>query len=111
MDPREHDPTNALISPGTTTGVQSRAAEPFTADYPVHWGARVHAVGANGEGCTELRDTRGDPERPIPLAQLNAKVGELLASVGVTERQSRELVETVSRLPDGHVADLGTVLP
>jgi len=34
MDPpREHDPTNALISPGTTTGVQSVALGPQAIGY------------------------------------------------------------------------------
>ncbi len=55
MDPpREHDPTNALISPGTTTGVQSPVA-----DRPGQTAQAVDHDGAEDRSDEEMTEHLG----------------------------------------------------
>jgi 2-methylcitrate dehydratase PrpD len=50
-------------------------APEYSARYPEHFGARVTA----GERSAELADARGDPERPMSAADIEAKARSLIA--------------------------------
>lgn len=59
--------------------VSCRVAEPFASAYPAHYGARVTAGGA----VAEVADAWGDPERPMGLADVEAKLRALVAWGGL----------------------------
>jgi 2-methylcitrate dehydratase PrpD len=63
----------------------------MTAAYPAHFGARV----ASESGEITLRDTLGDPERPLSEAGVVAKVRELMEWGGLASSAIDDIVRTV----------------
>lgn len=63
--------------------VALRADSGFDAHYPAHYGAQV-IVGLNDGSCLQatLRDTRGDPARPLPVSALREKARMLMDAGG-----------------------------
>jgi 2-methylcitrate dehydratase PrpD len=80
------------------------AADPaITARYPEHFGARVTAGGQ----VSEVADALGDPERPMTLAQIEAKARALIAYGGLGAREADLAVDLALNLPED---DPGTEL-
>jgi len=80
MDPpREHDPTNALISPGTTTGVQSAARSVLS-----------------GEARTDPKRATIEPLRAMTVARRSA----LMAQQAAWRQTGALLVNSPTRLRD-----------
>ena len=57
----------------------------ITARYPAHFGARVNGL--------ELADTRGDPERPVDLEAMLAKLRSLVAWGGLAPSEADRAAE------------------
>lgn len=80
----------------------------MTARYPAHFGARVRA----GEAYVELRNARGDPERPLDMTGIVAKARDLMTWTGIDTDSighTRELVLGASPdTPATEIADLLT---
>ena len=68
----------------------------FTARYPAHFGAKVTA----GRHSVSLRDTLGDPERPIDADAIVAKSDKLMKWGGVSGKRRRKLISLVMESDD-----------
>lgn len=78
------DPAIAAVRAHVTVG----ADEAMTARYPSHFGARL----TSAAGSATLIDTRGDPERPLPVDGVIAKARTLIAWGGLPEVEADRAV-------------------
>ncbi|WP_448582699.1 MmgE/PrpD family protein [Thermaurantiacus sp.] len=76
--------------------VSCTVAEPFASAYPAHYGARVSAGGA----VSEVADAWGDPERPLGVADVEAKL-RALAQWGGLGRDAAEAALQCCAAEDG----------
>ena len=85
----EPDAIAALADMRKLVAVEEDAA--FTAVYPAHFGARVRC----GAGEATLRDTLGDPERPLAEAGVMAKARALMEWGGISSAATDTAVRAV----------------
>ena len=80
--------------------VEVEALDEFTRAYPEHYGARVTLVLEDGRIVSHaVRDSLGDPERPVSIDALFGKARSLMAYGGVDEaRAQRVLGAAAARL-------------
>lgn len=74
-EPQDFEPAAIGGLAALRSQVQVRADPAISARFPAHYGARVNGL--------ELKDTRGDPERPVSEAQIVAKLRSLVAWGGL----------------------------
>lgn len=98
----EPDAIAALAEARSRISVEEDAA--FTAAYPGHFGARV----ASAAGEVTLRDTLGDPERPLSRDGLIAKAQALMQWGGLTPAMADAAISTV--LETDRVSDITALL-
>jgi 2-methylcitrate dehydratase PrpD len=81
--------------------VTVEASDTFSAAYPRHYGARVTLVLEDGrERSHTVRDSSGDPERPMPAQALFEKARNLMNYGGVDSARARGAIEAAQRLID-----------
>jgi 2-methylcitrate dehydratase PrpD len=74
-------------------------SDTFSADYPDHYGARVTLVLQDGREMSHtVRDSSGDPERPLHPDAVFRKARELMAYGGVAPARSDAVIEAAERL-------------
>lgn len=79
--------------------VRLRPSPAHDAAYPDHYGARVTLTLPGGERQShEVRDSLGDPERPMDSDALFAKAESLLAFGRVEPQRSREILDAAAAL-------------
>lgn len=98
----EPDAIAALAEARSRVSVQEDAA--LTADYPAHFGARV----SSAAGEVTLRDTLGDPERPLSRDGLIAKAQALMQWGGLSPAMADAAISTV--LETDRVSDITALL-
>jgi 2-methylcitrate dehydratase PrpD len=76
----------------------------FTSVYPAHFGARI----TSNTGEVTLRDTLGDPERPLSREGVIAKARELMAWGGISQSKAETAIRTV--LETDRVSDIAALL-
>jgi 2-methylcitrate dehydratase PrpD len=69
----------------------------LTAAYPAHFGATVKTE----DDSITLRDTRGDPERPLSRKGIIAKAQQLMMLGGLTQTNADHAVRTAFEDIDG----------
>jgi len=83
--------------------VTVQATDGFTQAYPDHYGARVTLVLEDGRTVSHVvRDSLGDPERPMPVEALFDKARALMTYGGVGEGRAQLVLDAaVAMLGDG----------
>ena len=80
--------------------VQEDAA--CTRAYPARYGARLVALGLDGrQRIIEVQTAKGDPENPLSEAELQAKALGLMGGAGLSESESRRILEATLALAHG----------
>ena len=88
--------------------VTVRADPRFTARYPAHFGASVTLGLADGASLSaDMPDALGDPENPLPAAQVAEKAMSLFAAAGLDDSQAAALRDAALALP--HAASARTL--
>nr|WP_237487142.1 MmgE/PrpD family protein [Pelagerythrobacter marinus] len=104
--PEDYEP-DAIADPELAAfraAVQVAEAPDITARYPAHFGARLTAGGET----VELADTRGDPERPLPVEGVLNKARSLIVWGGLPEREADRAIALA--LEGDSVADIVVML-
>ena len=79
--------------------VSVEASDTFSAVYPEHYGARVTLMLEDGRELSQaVRDSSGDPERPLHPDAVLEKARELMAYGGVDTARSRGVLDAADRL-------------
>jgi 2-methylcitrate dehydratase PrpD len=87
-------------------------APDLDAAYPAHYGARVTLHAAAGERRVhEVRDSFGDPERPMDDAALMAKARALMDYGGVAPGRRDSALQAAADLLDATPRELDQALP
>ena len=91
-----HDPAVVALR----QRVHLHADTALQAAYPGHYGARVVVHGRDGSRSqAELRDTFGDPARPMSVADVQAKARALLQAAGWAQGRVESAVAACAALP------------
>ncbi len=77
--------------------VQVRACAGFTRAYPAHGGARI----TSSRGSVTMKDSFGDPERPMDQEAIIAKAATLMQAGGLTASNVDHAVNLALGDPDG----------
>jgi len=97
-----HFDASAFTDPGLREAsgkVALMAAPDIDARYPDHYGARVHFILEDGrELVHEVRDSFGDPERPLSPDAVFDKARDLMAYGGVAPARSGEVLDAARAL-------------
>nr|WP_307734714.1 MmgE/PrpD family protein [Massilia oculi] len=89
----------ALAARRATIGL--RADPAISACFPQAYGARVELLLDDGRTLRhEVRDTLGDPARPLAPAQVHDKATTLMAAAGIASAGAQRLLDIVFTLPD-----------
>ena len=81
--------------------VRVQVAPDITQRYPSHYGARVSMTLDDGRShCHEVRDSLGDPERPLSTAAVLDKARKLMTYGAVSEQRIGQAIDAVTRLLD-----------
>lgn len=84
----------------------------FDASYPDHYGARVTLVLAGGTSLSQaVRDSLGDPERPMDSEAVFAKAAVLLAYGGLSDARSQEVLQAAASLMGASTQVLAAPFP
>ncbi len=87
--------------------------EAFTSAYPARFGSAVTVTLTDGEARhAAIPDALGDPENPLPVADIIDKARRLMHSAGVADDRIERVIDATLALPRGAaVATLDTILP
>lgn len=86
---------------GLRTKVRVEVGEPFAANYPVTWGARVRAITESGdEIAAERLSCKGDPEMALSPEEMAAKAHRLLAFGGIKPDKAQQFINDVLAMAD-----------
>ena len=92
--------------------MQLKPSAAHDAAYPNHYGARVTLMLPDGTRRVHgVRDSLGDPERPMDAAAVFAKAQSLMAFGGVDAARSREALDAASALLEAPAAALDQPFP
>ena len=85
----------------------------FTAAYPARYGSAVTVTLTDGETRrATIPDALGDPENPLPVADIIDKARRLMRSAGVADDAIERVIAATLALPRGAAAaSLDTILP
>ena len=96
----------------TAARVSLHAADDFTRAYPDHYGARVTLVLDDGRTVSHtVRDSLGDPQRPLSEAALLDKARALMAYGGVPDARAGAVLAAASALLQPQGCDDPAPLP
>lgn len=91
-----HDP--AVVALRQRVHLHADAA--LQAAYPQHYGARVVVLGCDGSRSqSELRDTFGDPDRPMSVADVQGKARALMQAAGWSGARVESALAACAALP------------
>ncbi|MDA5194847.1 MmgE/PrpD family protein [Govanella unica] len=84
------------------TLIELREDPSHSSRFPGHFGATLDIEMVDGRHFTQtVKDVKGDPERPITIAELVDKAEQLMVWSGVLDqRKARRLIETALYLPE-----------
>ncbi len=99
-EPADFTPDAIVALAALRAQVTVREDPAITARYPAHFGARVNGL--------ELVDTRGDPERPVDAAGIEAKLRTLVAWGGLAESEADRAIAVA--LHGNDAGAIGTML-
>ncbi len=72
----------------------------WTRAYPAHYGAEVRVWLRNGEVlCTQVADAPGDPENPMPEAEVAAKAMRVIQAAGYSLQAATAVTAACAALP------------
>ncbi len=86
----------------TRARVEVKEEADISARYPAHFGARLTVADKH----VELVDTRGDPERPLPLEGVVAKARQLIAWGGLPDAEAERAVRLALEGEEGSAREL-----
>ena len=78
--------------------VRLKPSQHIQSAYPDHYGARVTVFVDGRERAHEVRDSLGDPERPMSTEALFDKARSLMAYGGVASARSQQVLDTAAAL-------------
>ena len=100
--PATQDPAIAALR----SKVELRERAPYTAAYPAHFAASLHVELTDGRTVTrDIPDALGDPENPLPEAQLRDKARELLGAAGYPPDAADGVIAAALALTTGGTVD------
>lgn len=110
----EHFDEEFFLRPDLVNAAQRirlKPSEHIHSAYPDHYGARV-TVFVNGQARThEVRDSLGDPERPMSTEALFDKARSLMAYGGVAPARARNLLDAAAALLEQGAAEMEAPFP
>ncbi len=88
-DPADFEPGVIAALASARDQVTVAEAPEFSALYPAHFGARLVA----GGGTVTVKDTKGDPEQPLSLEEIIAKVRTLARWGGLADDEADRAID------------------